>query len=65
MPIVAIQSNAINHKDPSDARHKKRAFLSLLTSYVQRWSRIFGPFVKVNRMMKEVIQDEKPKEPFA
>ena len=31
----------------------------------QRWSRNFGPVVKVDRMMKETIQNEETKEPFA
>ena len=31
----------------------------------QRWSRNFGPVVKVDRMMREVIQNEETKEPFA
>lgn len=31
----------------------------------QRWSRKFGPAVKMDRMMKEVIQNDKTKEPFA
>lgn len=31
----------------------------------KRWSRNFGPDVKVDRMMREVIQDEETKEPFA
>ena len=31
----------------------------------QRWSRIFGPVVKVDRMTKEVIPNDKTKEPFA
>jgi len=30
----------------------------------QRWSREFGPVVKVDRMTKEVIQNEETKEPF-
>jgi hypothetical protein len=30
----------------------------------QRWSRKFRPVVKVDRMTKEVIQNEKAKEPF-
>ena len=31
----------------------------------ERWSRNFGPVVKVDRMMREVIQNEETKEPFA
>jgi hypothetical protein len=31
----------------------------------ERWSRNFGPVVKVDRMMKETIQNEEKKEPFA
>src|SRR6056297_2189867 len=31
----------------------------------QRWSRKFGPVVKVDRMMKETIQNEETKEPFS
>ena len=31
----------------------------------QRWSRKFGPAVKVDRMMKVTIQNEETKEPFA
>jgi hypothetical protein len=31
----------------------------------QRWSRNFGPVVKVDRMMREVIRNEETKEPFA
>jgi hypothetical protein len=30
----------------------------------ERWSRNFGPVVKVDRMKKEVIQNEEMKEPF-
>jgi len=40
-----------------------RAFL--VRAYLQRWSRNFGPVVKVDRMMREVIQNEETKEPFA
>lgn len=32
---------------------------------LQRWSRIFGPVVKVDCMTKEVIPNDKTKEPFA
>ena len=35
------------------------------TGQSERWSRKFGPVVKVDRMMKEVIQNEETKEPFA
>jgi hypothetical protein len=31
----------------------------------KRWSRNFGPIVKMDRMTREVIQDEETKEPFA
>jgi hypothetical protein len=31
----------------------------------ERWSRIFGPVVKVDCMTKEVIPNDKTKEPFA
>jgi len=31
----------------------------------QRWSRNVGPVVKVDRMMKETIQNEETKEPFS
>ena len=31
----------------------------------QRWSRNFGPVVKVDRMKKEVIQNEETNKPFA
>ncbi len=31
----------------------------------KRWSRNFGPVVKVDRMMKVTIQNEETKEPFA
>jgi hypothetical protein len=31
----------------------------------ERWSRKFGPIVKVYRMTKELIQNEETKEPFA
>ena len=30
----------------------------------ERWSRDFGPVVKVDRLMRETIQDEEAKEPF-
>ena len=33
--------------------------------YLERWSRNFGPVVKVDRMKREVIQNEETKEPFA
>lgn len=33
--------------------------------YNQRWSRKFGSVVKVDRMTKEVIQNEETKEPLA
>ncbi len=32
---------------------------------LKRWSRIFGPVVKVDCMTKEVIPNDKTKEPFA
>jgi len=32
---------------------------------VERWPRKFEPFVKADRMTKEVIQNEETKEPFA
>ena len=32
---------------------------------LERWSRNFGPVVKVDRMIREVIQNEETKEPFA
>jgi hypothetical protein len=31
----------------------------------ESWSRNFGPVVKLDRMMREVIQNEETKEPFA
>ena len=31
----------------------------------ERWSRDFGPFVKVDRLMRETIQVDEEKEPFA
>jgi transposase len=34
-------------------------------SRYQRWSRNFGPVVKVDRMKKVTIQNEETKEPFA
>ena len=33
--------------------------------FYERWSRNFGPVVKVDRMMREVIRNEETKEPFA
>jgi len=35
------------------------------TEASKRWSRIFGPVVKVDCMTKEVIPNDKTKEPFA
>jgi putative transposase len=32
---------------------------------LERWSRKFGPGVKMDRMMKVTIQNDKTKEPFA
>jgi hypothetical protein len=32
---------------------------------IERWSRKFGPAVKMDRMMKVTIQNDKTKEPFA
>ena len=32
---------------------------------IERWSRKFGPVVKVDRMKKVMIQNDKKKEPFA
>ena len=32
---------------------------------VERWSRIFGPFAKMDRMKKVTIQNEETKEPFS
>jgi hypothetical protein len=32
---------------------------------IERWSRKFGPVVKVDRMTREVIQNEETKEPLA
>jgi hypothetical protein len=43
----------------------KASFLSVIFLFFQKWSRNFGPVVKVDRMTKEVIQNKKPKEPFA
>jgi hypothetical protein len=34
-------------------------------SILERWSRKFGPGVKMDRMMKVTIQNDKTKEPFA
>ena len=34
------------------------------TGREQRWSRKFGPLVKVDRMMKVTIQNEETQEPF-
>ena len=34
-------------------------------TWQQRWSRNFGPVVKVDRVMKEVIQNDEEKEPRA
>ena len=31
----------------------------------ERWSREFGPVVKVDQLVKEMIQDDETKEPFA
>jgi len=39
-------------------------FMKFLSEH-QRWSRIFGPVVKVDCMTKEVIPNDKTKEPFA
>jgi hypothetical protein len=36
-----------------------------LETAAESWSRNFGPVVKVDRMMREVIQNEETKEPFA
>jgi len=45
---------------------KTRIFWSeMMRKLSERWSRNFGPVVKVDRMMKEVIQNEETKEPFA
>ena len=38
---------------------------SVLTIKEERWSRNFGPVVKVDRVMKEVIQNDEEKEPRA
>ena len=40
---------------------RKRASISVQT---QRWSRDFGPVFKVDRLMRETIQNEEAKEPF-
>jgi hypothetical protein len=32
---------------------------------LERWSQDFGPVVKVDQLVKEVIQNEETKEPFA
>jgi hypothetical protein len=37
----------------------------LMTQCKERWSREFGPVVKVDRMKKVMIQNDKKKEPFA
>jgi sugar phosphate isomerase/epimerase len=37
----------------------------LSTHLQERWSRKFGPGVKMDRMMKVTIQNDKTKEPFA
>ncbi len=39
--------------------------ITSLEDRFERWSRIFGPVVKVDRMTKEVIPNDKTKEPFA
>jgi transposase len=36
-----------------------------VAEFGERWSRNFGPVVKVDRMKKVTIQDEETKEPFA
>jgi hypothetical protein len=32
---------------------------------LQRWSREFGPVVKVDQLVREMIQNDETKEPFA
>ena len=39
--------------------------IPLRDQFEQRWSRNFGPVVKVDRMKKVTIQNEETKEPFA
>ena len=42
-------------------------FLESMQGYdeSQRWSQDFGPVVKVDQLVKEVIQNDETKEPFA
>ena len=42
-----------------------RLFDKLASPFRQRWSREFGPVVKVDRMKKVMIQNDKKKEPCA
>ena len=35
-----------------------------LISLSKRWSREFGPFVKVDRLKRKMIHDDEEKEPF-
>jgi len=41
-----------------------RGYFDIGKAEGERWSRNFGPLVKVGRMTKEMIQDEETKEPF-
>ncbi|WP_420011728.1 transposase [Tateyamaria sp.] len=61
--IHVIWDNAAYHKGPD-----VREFLARPDCRIhliqQRWSREFGPVVKVDRLMRKTIQDEEAKESF-
>ena len=44
------------NKDQREIRRKLR---------IQRWSQKFGPLVKMDRLMRKMIQNDKEKEPCA
>ncbi|WP_428539248.1 hypothetical protein [Profundibacter sp.] len=44
---------------------KLQADLFIVETLSQRWSRKFGPVVKVDRLMRKTIQNDETKEPFS
>jgi hypothetical protein len=57
------QSNRLSHRALLFSHENPRGRSQIRGR--QRWSRNFEPVVKVDRMMREVMQDEETKEPFA
>jgi len=53
----------VSYMELSDEEQYK--VMDMVLAMQQRWSRNFGPVVKVDHIMKEVIRNEETKEPFS